>query len=432
MKRIAYILAGLISLSFVYTSAQNKQRAREEYVKVVKDFYNGIYSSQKVSVKETMNFFNGEWVAEMEEYLFFEDCEKNKKRNDCDELFQQLYYRGSQPPPSLFFAKIKEQKAELTQGLKTLQIAHLLDSCSVLIDDNCPDCILLFLPFPNGGFIYFSMNKYVDEPITINNIYLKDGSSFYNKIYSEQKGYLKRFGIVNDPDGYTNIRKGPGTDNPITGLIKTGESFYYIPNANTKWWLVQKIDTPSVAGYVYYDRIAPKNSTNGSQNTKKETQTEDSINYQTQQGQSLQKDTLETEVIYDDEFIMRVIENDLTFSNLKKIYQPKEIHEKLLQNKHNLNKKDTLLIFIAGIDSIGFYKGWGNVLPQKMVITSEKLVIDKDIKVGVDKSLFRQKFKNKLLSDTLVVKDTEGGNTFTFFFKENNLFQIIYKAEYTD
>lgn len=167
--------------------------------------------------------------------------------------------------------------------------------------------------------------------------------------------------------------------------------------------------------------------TNGSQSIKKETQTEDSIN-----GQSLQKDTLETEVIYDDEFIMRVIENDLTFSNLKKIYQPKEIHEKLLQNKHNLNKKDTLLIFIAGTDSIGFYKGWGNVLPQKMVITSGKLIVDKDIKVGVDKSLFRQKFKNKLLSDTLVVQDTEGGNTFTFFFKENILTRILYKAEYTD
>jgi hypothetical protein len=90
------------------------------------------------------------------------------------------------------------------------------------------------------------------------------------------------------------------------------------------------------------------------------------------------------------------------------------------------------MIFISGTDSIGFYKGWGNALPQKMIITSKKLIIDEDIKVGVDKSIFRNKFKKQPLSDTLVVSDIEGGNVFTFFFKENKLNKILYQAEYTD
>lgn len=174
------------------------------------------------------------------------------------------------------------------------------------------------------------------------------------------------------------------------------------------------------------------NKTNGAQNVKKEEQTKDSINYLIKQNESIQKDTVKSEIIYDDEFIMRVIENDLTFSNLKMIYQPNVINENLLQNKHDQNKKDTLLTFTLGKDYIEFYKGGGNVLPQKMVISSGKLILDKDIKIGVDKGLFSQKFKNKLLSDTLVLQDLEGGNNFTFFFEQSILTRILYKAEYID
>jgi hypothetical protein len=67
-----------------------------------------------------------------------------------------------------------------------------------------------------------------------------------------------------------------------------------------------------------------------------------------------------------------------------------------------------------------------------MLVNSGKLILDNDIKIGVDKGLFSQKFKNKLLSDTLVVQDLEGGNIFTFFFNENILTRILYKAEYID
>jgi hypothetical protein len=174
------------------------------------------------------------------------------------------------------------------------------------------------------------------------------------------------------------------------------------------------------------------NKTKGTQNVKKDEQIKDSINYLIQHNESIQKDSVKTEVIYDDEFIMRVIENDLTFLNLKKIYQPKEINEKLLQNKHDQNNKDTLLTFTLGRDYIEFYKGGGNIFPQKILVSSGKLILDKDVKIGVDKGLFSQKFKNKLLSDTLVVQDLEGGNNFTFFFEQNILTRIFYKAEYID
>lgn len=170
---------------------------------------------------------------------------------------------------------------------------------------------------------------------------------------------------------------------------------------------------------------------NHTQNINEKTKVQDSIS-QVQTNSITQRDTSKKEIIYDYEFIMRVVEKDLSLQNLKEIYQPQEIYEKLVQNKHNINKKDTLMIFVSGTDSIEFYKGWGNALPQKMIITSSKVIIDKNLKVGVDKNIFRQKFKKQVLPDTLVISDIEGGNVLTFFFKENKLIKILYQTEYTD
>jgi len=170
---------------------------------------------------------------------------------------------------------------------------------------------------------------------------------------------------------------------------------------------------------------------NHTQNINEKTKVQDSIS-QVQTNSITQRDTSKKEIIYDYEFIMRVVEKDLSLQNLKEIYQPQEIYEILVQNKHNINKKDTLMIFVSGTDSIEFYKGWGNALPQKMIITSSKVIIDKNLKVGVDKNIFRQKFKKQVLPDTLVISDIEGGNVLTFFFKENKLIKILYQTEYTD
>lgn len=175
---------------------------------------------------------------------------------------------------------------------------------------------------------------------------------------------------------------------------------------------------------------SPKEN-NGLELTQKDTKTS-SNEYQIQESGFINKDTLEKDVIYDDEFIIRVIEKDFEFYNINRIYNPSEIQEKLFQNKHYLSKLDTLLFFTVKEDSIGFYKAWGNVFPQKLVIYSEIITIDKDIKIGVNKELFRKKFNHKVLSNIFVVKDLEGGNTFIFFFRENTLFRIFYESEYID
>ena len=156
------------------------------------------------------------------------------------------------------------------------------------------------------------------------------------------------------------------------------------------------------------------------------------VNNNVIQNKVTQNDSLNKKLIIYDEFIRRVIENDLTLQNIKKVYQTNVIHEELIQNKHNTNIKDTLIIFTEGNDSICFYKGWGNTIPQKIVIFSEKLIIDKNIKIGVNKDLFHEKFKMEIIFDTLIMKDIEGGNIFTFIFIDNKLSKIIYQGNYLD
>lgn len=67
-------------------------------------------------------------------------------------------------------------------------------------------------------------------------------------------------GLVQDPDGYVNIRKEQNTRSEILGRITTGESFLYweLPE---NWYVVQTRD--NIRGYVYKDRIREKKDTGG-------------------------------------------------------------------------------------------------------------------------------------------------------------------------
>lgn len=279
MRRCTIIKNGiLIFLFFASASAQNKERTKETYIQVIKDFYEKIYSPKRVHVKDAIRFFGIEMAAEMESYFFEKECEKYKKKPDeCTQNFHQIYgwdiesiELKSATAPSVFFEALKKQKLKLTQGLDKSQIMRLLDSSSEFIDENEPDYVLILLPFPNGEFICFVMNKYVDEPIFIGNIYLGNCNSLFDEISVDvdNEDYFRLFGIVNDSDGYVNIRKSPDMNSPVVGMIKKGEDFFFTPNVHSKWWFVQKLDAPGpssiyvpiVEGYVYYDRISPKYS----------------------------------------------------------------------------------------------------------------------------------------------------------------------------
>ena len=66
-------------------------------------------------------------------------------------------------------------------------------------------------------------------------------------------------GIINDPDGYTNVRKDKGANYEVVGRIEEADKFLYYPNDNSNWWKVKTTPSygQSVEGYVHKSRINP-------------------------------------------------------------------------------------------------------------------------------------------------------------------------------
>ncbi len=66
-------------------------------------------------------------------------------------------------------------------------------------------------------------------------------------------------GIINDPDGYTNIRNGQGSNFEIIGKIEESYQFKYYPNEQSNWWAIKTIPSygTQIEGFVHKSRIQP-------------------------------------------------------------------------------------------------------------------------------------------------------------------------------
>lgn len=65
----------------------------------------------------------------------------------------------------------------------------------------------------------------------------------------------KYYGRVSDPDGYTNIRRGPSTSSPIVRRYNSGEYLYYTPQ-NGGWSKVYSgARSSTYMGYMSTSRI---------------------------------------------------------------------------------------------------------------------------------------------------------------------------------
>jgi len=74
------------------------------------------------------------------------------------------------------------------------------------------------------------------------------------------------FAIINDPDGFLNVRSGPGSSYEISDRIFKGELMEVIPEAGKSWWKTEKIVYAAPAeprqspfqkktGYIFAKRI---------------------------------------------------------------------------------------------------------------------------------------------------------------------------------
>ena len=63
------------------------------------------------------------------------------------------------------------------------------------------------------------------------------------------------YGRVSDPDGYTNIRKGPGVKYPISGRYSSGDYLYYTPVGNGWAKVYSGARSSTYMGYMATSRI---------------------------------------------------------------------------------------------------------------------------------------------------------------------------------
>jgi|GEM_PF-6983236 len=143
-------------------------------------------------------------------------------------------------------------------------------------------------------------------------------------------------------------------------------------------------------------------------------------------------DTTITHSIYDNAFISRTTERDLIWRNIINHYKPKILSKSLSPNGYNPNKQDTLVRFNERGDSILFYKGWSNSFAKRIVLTSDLMSIDSDIRIGMNKESLCSKFKLKKISDQFAVMEETGYVKFTFQFNQGKLIKIVYELTYSD
>jgi len=73
--------------------------------------------------------------------------------------------------------------------------------------------------------------------------------------FSKSEGQLIAY--INDPDGYTNIRKLPEAGSEILGRFEMGDEFYFFPSARENWW---RVSAHSISGFMHKSRILPYDS----------------------------------------------------------------------------------------------------------------------------------------------------------------------------
>ena len=82
---------------------------------------------------------------------------------------------------------------------------------------------------------------------------LKSKSNNSNQANPEQTTKKKYIAIIQDPDGYTNVRNGMSKNSEIIDRLFEGENYEVFPSSDNNWWVVYT--QSNVKGYVHKSRI---------------------------------------------------------------------------------------------------------------------------------------------------------------------------------
>ncbi len=151
------------------------------------------------------------------------------------------------PYPEIEY-RIWDSKEILTQGYSLSEIEKIVKKAKVFTDGEWLDSIIE-ISFPNKKTVYLEYTE-----LTLNSIWLPDGTDAFTPTW-----HFYRPGIINDSDGYVNIREKPSVKSKIVGRINKDELFYFIPVSGTEWYQICWEEGNPPVGYIHKSKITKYN-----------------------------------------------------------------------------------------------------------------------------------------------------------------------------
>lgn len=147
----------------------------------------------------------------------------------------------------------KSSNKELCQGYSLNEIYRFIDN-SKITTDGMGMSVLIEVEFPNKNVVYAEIVTDNGPNYAIACFYNTKGEN----LILGNGNYLYRPGIINDEDGYVNIRKEPSVKSAIVGKLYSLELFYFVPVSDTNWYKVydQGNGNGKYLGYVHKKKIA--------------------------------------------------------------------------------------------------------------------------------------------------------------------------------
>lgn len=245
MKKSKIIILLLITSNII--NAQNLSLDKE----YVKSFYKFLFTTSNVTIAEFAKVYSGGDAGSETGLLI--NTGKVKKEN----LFQieREIRAHADIRQSLILSNVKNYKQQLTQGMSYQSMQHIIDAAQIN-DEGTVFSEFVKLTFPNGNFIYFELNT--DTPKQIEYIWLPNGESLGNLVRGDHEIQKLEFpGMINDSDGYTNIRANANKNSLVVRQMRKDEIFYYTPVACYNWWPVYEKEGGKCIGYIYRSKILP-------------------------------------------------------------------------------------------------------------------------------------------------------------------------------
>jgi len=218
-------------------------------------FYDILFGKEENTVFSLVEIF-GDHILEQEEFLFYSLCQKERTELECRDLGRRSLIDEQKEHPSVILSEYIKNAALFKSNYTYEHIIECVKDSRLGHDGN-PSGYFLDVEFDKSFKVYFGINGYKKEEPFIGIFF---SSGIYSSILYDSSfiSYEMRLGVINDSDGYTNMRAGKGTNHKVIEKILETDIFDYYPTNESNWWKVKNLTTCN-EGYVHNSRIKPVN-----------------------------------------------------------------------------------------------------------------------------------------------------------------------------